>query len=116
GSALVRAGCARAVVLDRGTPVASAVHRAATTDPPRASYDETTLSAIAVPLKPRGFRFEAEAAVARNVRQASLRDALRRAVETAVADRACGRHVAAEGVVALQAFEQRALVAARRTR
>jgi hypothetical protein len=67
GAALVRAGCTRAVVLDRGLGD-SPVHRTGTGDPPRATYDETTLSAIAVPLKPRGFRFEAETALARNAR------------------------------------------------
>jgi hypothetical protein len=67
GQALVRAGCARAVLLDRGTP-GGAIHRTGTADPPRASYDETTLSAIAVPLNPRGFRFEAETAIARATR------------------------------------------------
>ncbi len=61
---LKRAGCTRAVALDRGGAATPSWHRAGTTDPPRAHYDETTLSAIAVPLKPRGFRFEAEANVA----------------------------------------------------
>jgi hypothetical protein len=62
--ALRRAGCTRAVALDRGVPSSFALHRSGTGDPPRASYDETTLSAIAVPLKPRGFRFEARTDIA----------------------------------------------------
>jgi Phosphodiester glycosidase len=61
---LKRAGCVRAVALDRGGVSEPALHRAGTADPPRAHYEETTLSAIAVPLKPRGFRFEPEAKVA----------------------------------------------------
>jgi hypothetical protein len=61
---LRRVGCARAVALDRGGAVGPTLHRAGTMDPPRARYDETTLSAIAVPLKPRGFRFEPETKVA----------------------------------------------------
>jgi hypothetical protein len=58
------AGCTRAVALDRGAPASFAIHRAGTHDAPRAQYDETTLSAIAVPLRPRGFRFEPETKVA----------------------------------------------------
>jgi hypothetical protein len=52
------------VALERGAPAPFAIHRSGTTDPPREQYDETTLSAMAVPLKPRGFRFEAETKVA----------------------------------------------------
>ena len=61
---LVRAGCVRAVALERGGTAMPTQHRAGTADPPRARYEETTLSAIAVPLKPRGFRFESDTKVA----------------------------------------------------
>ena len=60
GDALKSAGCARAVVLDRGVRGAQHYDRAGTSSPPRAHYDETTLFALAVPMKPRGFRFEAK--------------------------------------------------------
>ena len=63
-NALREAGCTRAVALDRGSRHAPSLHRAGTSSPPRAHYDETTLYAMAVPMKPRGFRFEAQAAVA----------------------------------------------------
>jgi hypothetical protein len=57
--ALKSAGCTRAVALDRGIHAKAILHRAGTADPPRAFYDETTIYALATPLKPRGFRFEA---------------------------------------------------------
>jgi hypothetical protein len=57
--ALVRAGCTRAVVLDRGTHAGAQLDRAGTASPPLARYEETVLYAIAAPLKPRGFRFDA---------------------------------------------------------
>jgi len=62
--ALRRAGCVRAVALDRGLREPSFVHRAGTPTPPRARYDVTTLYAIASPMKPRAFRFEAVPALA----------------------------------------------------
>src|SRR5262249_19804313 len=68
GASLARAGGAGAVLLARGEPSLAPLRRAATADPPRASYDETTLSAIAVALKPRGFRFEAESTLAQSGR------------------------------------------------
>jgi hypothetical protein len=59
--ALRKAGCTRAVALDRGGGYAHAgVFRAGTSVPPRARYEQTTLYAMGVPMKPRGFRFEPE--------------------------------------------------------
>ena len=55
---LKRAGCARAVLLDRGAGVHGSVFRAGTATPPRSRYEETTLYAMGKPLLPRGFRFE----------------------------------------------------------
>jgi hypothetical protein len=57
---LRRAGCTRAVALDRGTHSLPFVHRTGTGLPPRSRYDETVLYGLAVPLKPRGFRFDAQ--------------------------------------------------------
>ena len=57
--ALARAGCVRALSLDRGEGATAFLHRAGSSSPPRARYDETVLYAIAAPLRPRGFRFEA---------------------------------------------------------
>jgi len=57
--ALVKAGCTRAVLVDRGTGDHGVLHRAGTDTPPRSRYEETTLYAMAKPLLPRGFRFEA---------------------------------------------------------
>jgi hypothetical protein len=62
--ALRRAGCARAILLERGLHSPSFVHRAGTATPPRDHYDVTTLYAIAAPMKPRAFRFEALPALA----------------------------------------------------
>jgi hypothetical protein len=59
--ALVAAGCVRAVALDRGLHAAAFVDRPATDHPPRARYDESVLYAVGAPLKPRAFRFEAQA-------------------------------------------------------
>jgi hypothetical protein len=56
---LVKAGCTRAVLLDRGTGNHGVLHRAGTETPPRSRYEETTLYAMGKPLLPRGFRFEA---------------------------------------------------------
>src|SRR5258706_10485956 len=64
GDALKAAGCTRGVVLDRGVRGAQHLDRAGTSSPPRAHYDETTLFALAMPMKPRGFRFEAKEQVA----------------------------------------------------
>ena len=55
---LKRAGCTRAVLLDRGAGVHGSVFRAGTATPPRSRYEETTLYAMGKPLLPRGFRFE----------------------------------------------------------
>jgi hypothetical protein len=58
--ALVAAGCTRAVALDRGARADSPLRRAGTSSPPLAENEATTLFAIAAPMKPRAFRFEAE--------------------------------------------------------
>jgi hypothetical protein len=58
GEVLKRAGCTRAVLLDRGTGAHGALFRAGTTTPPRSRYEESTLYAMGKPLLPRGFRFE----------------------------------------------------------
>jgi hypothetical protein len=58
--ALVAAGCTRAVALDRGSRADSPLRRAGTSSPPLAQSEATTLFAIAAPMKPRAFRFEAE--------------------------------------------------------
>ena len=55
---LKRAGCTRAVLLDRGAGSHGAIFRAGTASPPRSRYEETTLYAMGKPLLPRGFRFE----------------------------------------------------------
>jgi len=62
--ALKRAGCTRAVALDRGSHDPSLLHRAGTPNAPLARYDESVLYAIATPMKPRAFRFDAAAPVA----------------------------------------------------
>jgi hypothetical protein len=56
--ALVLAGCARAVVLDRGSSATTRLDRAGTASAPRASYEESVLYAITRPMRPRAFRFE----------------------------------------------------------
>ena len=55
---LKRAGCMRAVLLDRGAGIHGSIFRAGTATPPRSRYEETTLYAMGKPLLPRGFRFE----------------------------------------------------------
>ena len=62
--ALVRAGCRRAVSLDRGAHVAPVVARVGTSAPPRGRSDETSLYILSAPMKPRAFHFEAGATVA----------------------------------------------------
>jgi hypothetical protein len=61
---LLRAGCTRAALLDRGLQARGFLHRAGTASPPRARYDVTTLYAMGAPMKPRAFRFEALPALA----------------------------------------------------
>jgi len=63
-NALRRAGCHRAVLLDRGARDAPVLDRAGTSSPPRARYETTVLYGMGRPFKPRGFRFEALSAVA----------------------------------------------------
>lgn len=62
-SLLARAGCVRAVLVDRGAGGHGALFRAGTPTPPRSRYEDTTLYAVARPMLPRGFRFEATAKV-----------------------------------------------------
>jgi hypothetical protein len=62
--ALARAGCTRALSLDRGVHASAFVDRAGTSSPPRSRYDESVLYAIGAPLRPKGFRFEASTPVA----------------------------------------------------
>jgi hypothetical protein len=60
---LKRSGCVRAVLVDRGAGSHGALFRAGTPTPPRSRYEDTTLYAIARPMLPRGFRFEATSKV-----------------------------------------------------
>jgi hypothetical protein len=60
---LKRAGCVRAVLVDRGAGNHGALFRAGTQTPPRSRYEDTTLYAVARPMLPRGYRFEATAKV-----------------------------------------------------
>jgi hypothetical protein len=66
--ALRRAGCVRAVALDRGSHSPSFVHRAGSETPPRGSYDDSVLYVLVAPLVPRAFRFEPDSAVAEAVK------------------------------------------------
>jgi len=66
--ALARAGCNRALALDRGTHATGFLDRAGTSSPPRGRYDETVLYAIASALPPRAFRFEPATLVAQGPR------------------------------------------------
>jgi hypothetical protein len=68
GEALARAGCTRAVALDRGARATAFLDRAGTDSPPRGRYDETVLYAIAAPLPPRAFRFEPSTLVAQGAK------------------------------------------------
>ncbi len=67
-SVLKAAGCVRAVALDRGSHGAPRIDRAGTSAPPRARYDDTALYAVAVPMAPRAFRFDAKDTVAAHAR------------------------------------------------
>jgi hypothetical protein len=62
--ALARAGCTRALSLDRGVHSTAFLDRAGTSSPPRSRYDESVLYAMGSPLRPNGFRFEASNPVA----------------------------------------------------
>ena len=62
--ALLRAGCRRAVALDRGAREAPFFQRVGTDTPPRGRSEETALYVLSAPMKPRAFRFEAATAVA----------------------------------------------------
>jgi len=59
--ALRAAGCTRAVLLDRGVRASDTFDRAGTASAPRVRYDESVLYAVARPMKPRAFRFDAAA-------------------------------------------------------
>jgi hypothetical protein len=69
--ALARAGCTRALLLDRGSRATAFLDRAASASPPRGRYDETVLYAIASPLRPRGFRFDPSTVVAQTAKRGS---------------------------------------------
>jgi hypothetical protein len=56
---LAAAGCTRALSLDRGTLNSGLLNRTETNDAPRASYEQSVLCAVASPMRPRAFRFEA---------------------------------------------------------
>lgn len=61
--ALKRAGCTRAVLLDRGSHPSPLFDRAGSVSPPRARYEESILYGLGTPLRPRSFRFDAQTAV-----------------------------------------------------
>ena len=61
--ALLKAGCTRALVLDRGAHCTGFLDRAGTPNAPRAGYDESVLYAVGTPLRPNGFRFDASTPV-----------------------------------------------------
>jgi hypothetical protein len=65
---LARAGCTRALSLDRGVQATGFLDRSGTASPPRGKYVETTLYAIGRPLSPRAFRFDPVATVDQTVR------------------------------------------------
>jgi hypothetical protein len=54
---LVQTGCTRVVALDRGARASTTIRRAGTTLPPLATSEETTLFALGLPMRPRGFHF-----------------------------------------------------------
>jgi hypothetical protein len=62
--ALVRAGCTRAVALNRGMHASALLDRTGTPKAPKARYDESVLYAIATPMRPRGFHFDPATLVA----------------------------------------------------
>jgi hypothetical protein len=66
--ALVRAGCTRALALNRGARATAFLDRAGTSSPPRGRYDETVLYAVASPLPGRAFRFDAANLVAQSAK------------------------------------------------
>jgi hypothetical protein len=66
--ALSKAGCTRALALDRGRHATAFLDRTGTGSPPRGHYEESVLYAIGTPLRPRGFRFEPSPLVAQAVK------------------------------------------------
>jgi hypothetical protein len=66
--ALARAGCTRALSLDRGAHATAFLDRAGSSSPPRGKYEETVLYAMATPLRPRGFRFDPSTLVAQTAK------------------------------------------------
>jgi hypothetical protein len=61
---LARAGCTRALLLDRGARASAFLDRAGTQAAPRGRYEETVLYAVASSLPARAFRFDPESLVA----------------------------------------------------
>jgi hypothetical protein len=55
--ALKMAGCADAVLLDRGEAASGAIRRAGTTSPPVLRSDETSLFVLGRSMRPRSFHF-----------------------------------------------------------
>jgi Phosphodiester glycosidase len=66
--ALGRAGCSRALALDRGSRATAFIDRAGGSNPPRSRYEEAVVYAVASPMRPRGFRFDAATVVAQGKR------------------------------------------------
>jgi hypothetical protein len=65
---LARAGCTRALSLDRGLHATGFIDRSGTDSPPRGRYPESVLYAVGTPLRPRAFRFDAVSAAEPAVR------------------------------------------------
>jgi len=65
---LVRAGCRRVVLLDRGAHTAPLVQRVGTATPPRGRSEETALYVLSAPMSPRAFRFDTSPVVAQATR------------------------------------------------
>lgn len=64
--ALGRAGCTRALALDRGSRATAFIDRAGGPSPPRSRYEEAVVYAVASPMRPRGFRFDPATVVAQS--------------------------------------------------
>jgi hypothetical protein len=62
--ALAKAGCDKALLLDRGARADATIDRAGSSSPPRGAYDQSVVYAIATPLRPRAFRFDPSSLVA----------------------------------------------------
>jgi hypothetical protein len=66
--ALGRAGCSRALALDRGSRATAFIDRAGGSSSPRARYEEAVVYAVASAMRPRGFRFDPATIVAQGKR------------------------------------------------